>query len=101
MERSISLQVKILIFGKKTDGEVRFSKALKQLLEAQVSLDNFTLTSDGQGSLPYFDQENHFIGMGVGSAKSLLVGIKEAVQKEDIPLEIALRAVTSNPCKSP
>jgi len=72
---------------------------LKQLLEAQVSLDNFTLTSDGQGSLPYFDQENHFIGMGVGSAKSLLVGIKEAVQKEDIPLEIALRAVTSNPAR--
>ncbi|WP_430604413.1 beta-aspartyl peptidase [Enterococcus sp. DIV1368b] len=86
-------------FWEKTDGEVRFSKALKQLLEAQVSLDNFTLTSDGQGSLPYFDQENHFIGMGVGSAKSLLVGIKEAVQKEDIPLEIALRAVTSNPAR--
>lgn len=86
-------------FWEKTDGEVRFSKALKQLLEAQVSLDNFTLTSDGQGSLPYFDQENHFIGMGVGSAKSLLVGIKEAVQKEDIPLEIALGAVTSNPAR--
>ncbi|PQC29145.1 beta-aspartyl-peptidase [Enterococcus mundtii] len=86
-------------FWEKTDGEVRFSKALKQLLEAQVSLDNFTLTSDGQGSLPYFDQENRFIGMGVGSAKSLLVGIKEAVQKEDIPLDIVLRAVTCNPAR--
>ncbi|OBS62433.1 beta-aspartyl-peptidase [Enterococcus mundtii] len=86
-------------FWEKTDGEVRFSKALKQLLEAQVSLDNFTLTSDGQGSLPYFDQENRFIGMGVGSARSLLVGIKEAVQKEDIPLDIVLRAVTCNPAR--
>ncbi|MBO0460296.1 beta-aspartyl-peptidase [Enterococcus sp. DIV1298c] len=86
-------------FWEKTDGEVRFSKALKQLLEAQVSLDNFTLTSDGQGSLPYFDEENRFIGMGVGSAKSLLVGIKEAVQKENIPLDIALRAVTCNPAR--
>ena len=83
-------------FWEKTDGEVRFSKALKQLLDAGVALDNFTMTSDGQGSLPYFDENNHFIGMGVGSAKSLLVGIKEAVQKENIPLEIALRAITTS-----
>ncbi len=86
-------------FWEKTDGEVRFSKALKQLLDADVALDNFTMTSDGQGSLPYFDEHNRLIGMGVGSAKSLLVGIKEAVQKENIPLEIALRAVTANPAR--
>ena len=86
-------------FWEKTDGEVRFSKALKQLLDAGVALDNFTMASDGQGSLPYFDENNHFIGMGVGSAKSLLVGIKEAVQKENIPLEIALRAITTNPAR--
>ena len=86
-------------FWEKTDGEVRFSKALKQLLDAGVALDNFTMTSDGQGSLPYFDENNHFIGMGVGSAKSLLIGIKEAVQKENIPLEIALRAITTNPAR--
>lgn len=86
-------------FWEKTDGEVRFSKALKQLLDSGVALDNFTMTSDGQGSLPYFDENNHFIGMGVGSAKSLLVGIKEAVQKENIPLEIALRAITTNPAR--
>ncbi|MBF8808442.1 MAG: beta-aspartyl-peptidase [Enterococcus lacertideformus] len=86
-------------FWEKTDGEVRFSKALKQLIEAGVSLDNFTMTSDGQGSLPYFDENNHFIGMGVGSAKSLLVGIREDVQKENIPLEVALRAITVNPAR--
>jgi beta-aspartyl-dipeptidase (metallo-type) len=86
-------------FWERTDGEVRFSQALKQLIAAGVSLDHFTMTSDGQGSLPYFDENNHFIGMGVGSAKSLLVGIKEAVQKENIPLEIALRAITANPAR--
>ncbi|BDP74559.1 hypothetical protein EfmAA96_23440 [Enterococcus faecium] len=69
------------------------------LIEEDVSLDNFTMTSDGQGSLPYFDENNHFLGLGVGSAKALLVGIKEAVQKESIPLEIALRAITSNPAR--
>ncbi len=86
-------------FWERTDGEVRFSKALKQLIEAGVSLDHFTMSSDGQGSLPYFDEKNHFLGMGVGSAKSLLVGIKEAVEKEEIPLEVALRAITVNPAR--
>ena len=86
-------------FWEKTDGEVRFSKALKRFLAEDISLDNFTMTSDGQGSLPYFNEQNQFIGMGVGSAKSLLVGIKEAVFKEEIPLEIALRAITCNPAK--
>ncbi|MHC5268960.1 beta-aspartyl-peptidase [Enterococcus sp. LJL98] len=86
-------------FWEKTDGEVRFSKALKRVLAEGISLDNFTMTSDGQGSLPYFDEKNQFLGMGVGSSKSLLVGIKEAVFKEEIPLEIALRAITCNPAK--
>ncbi|EPH93717.1 beta-aspartyl peptidase [Enterococcus faecalis 13-SD-W-01] len=86
-------------FWEKEDGEVRFSKGLKRLLKEDISLDNFTMTSDGQGSLPYFDENNHFIGLGVGSAKALMVGIKEAVEKEQIPLEIALRAITKNPAR--
>ncbi|MBO0481459.1 beta-aspartyl-peptidase [Candidatus Enterococcus courvalinii] len=86
-------------FWEKTDGEIRFSQALKRVIEEGVSLDNFTMTSDGQGSLPYFDENNHFLGMGIGSAKALLVGIKEAVERENIPLEIALRAITSNPAR--
>lgn len=86
-------------FWEKEDGEVRFSKGLKRLLAEGVGLDQFTMTSDGQGSLPYFDENNQFVGLGVGSSKALLVGIKEAVFKENIPLEIALRAITANPAK--
>lgn len=58
-------------FWEKTDGEIRFSQALKRVIEEGVSLDNFTMTSDGQGSLPYFDENNHFLGMGIGSARAL------------------------------
>ena len=86
-------------FWEREDDEVRFSKGLKRLLAEGVGLDQFTMTSDGQGSLPYFDENNQFIGLGVGSSRALMVGIKEAVQVEDIPLEIALRAITSNPAK--
>ena len=96
---SILPQVKILIFWEREDDEVRFSKGLKRLLDEGIGLDQFTMTSDGQGSLPYFDENNQFIGLGVGSSRALMVGIKEAVQVEQIPLEIALRAITSNPAK--
>lgn len=86
-------------FWEREDDEVRFSKGLKRLLDEGIGLDQFTMTSDGQGSLPYFDENNQFIRLGVGSSRALMVGIKEAVQVEQIPLEIALRAITSNPAK--
>lgn len=86
-------------FWEREDDEVRFSKGLKRLLDEGIGLDQFTMTSDGQGSLPYFDENNQFIGLGIGSSRALMVGIKEAVQVEQIPLEIALRAITSNPAK--
>ncbi|MDT2691153.1 beta-aspartyl-peptidase [Enterococcus gallinarum] len=86
-------------FWEREDDEVRFSKGLKRLLDEGIGLDQFTMTSDGQGSLPYFDENNQFVGLGVGSSRALMVGIKEAVQVEQIPLEIALRAITSNPAK--
>jgi len=81
------------------DGEVRFSKGLKRLLDEGVSQDNFTMSSDGQGSLPIFNEKKEFVGIGVGKSTCLLKGIKECVFREGIPLEIAIRAITSNPAK--
>jgi len=86
-------------FWEEQDGEVRFSKGLKRILEEGVSLDNFTLTSDGQGSLPIFNEKKEYVGIGVGKSTSLLIGIKDSVFNENIPLEIAIRAVTYNPAK--
>ncbi len=86
-------------FWEELDGEVRVSKGIKRLIEEGISLDNFTLSSDAQGSLPMFNQKKEFIGLGVGSAKCLLKEIKACVMEEDIPLEVALRALTVNPAR--
>ncbi len=86
-------------FWEKHDGEVRFSKGLRRILEEGISLDNFTLTSDGQGSLPIFNERKEYIGLGVGKSTSLLISIKDCVFNQNIPLEIALRAVTCNPAR--
>ena len=81
------------------DGEVRFSKGLQRLIDENVCMDNFTLSSDGQGSLPMFNSKKEFIGLGVGKSSCLIKAIKECVQKQGIPLEIAIRAITCNPAK--
>ncbi len=86
-------------FWEQTDGEVRFSKGLKRLLEEGVNLDNFTLSSDGQGSMPIFNEKKEYVGIGIGKSTCLIKAIKECVDLENIPLETALRAVTSNPAK--
>lgn len=79
--------------------EVRVCKGIRRLLEAGVSDDNFTLTSDGQGSLPIFNAQGEYQGIGIGKASCLLKEIKECVFREDIPLEIAVKALTSNPAR--
>jgi beta-aspartyl-dipeptidase (metallo-type) len=86
-------------FWEETDGEMRFSKGLKRLLEEGINQDNFTLSSDGQGSMPIFNEKKEYIGIGIGKSTSLIKAIKECVFKEDIPLEIAIRAITSNPAR--
>lgn len=87
-------------FWEEQDGEVRFSKGLRRLLESGVSQDNFTLSSDGQGSLPIFNEKKEYVGIGIGKSTCLLKSIKDAVFNEKISLEIALRAITSNPAKA-
>ncbi len=86
-------------FWEETDGEVRFSKGLKRLLEEGVNQNNFTLSSDGQGSMPIFNEKKEYVGIGIGKSTSLIKAIKECVFRESIPLETAIRAITSNPAK--
>ena len=80
-------------------GEVRVSDGMRRLLDAGVNSDNFTLSSDAQGSLPIFNEKKEYVGLGVGKATCLLKEIKECVLKEGIPMEIAIKAVTSNPAR--
>ena len=79
--------------------EVRVSRGIKRMLEEGVSDDLFTISSDGQGSLPLFSPEGNFLGMGMGKSSCLLKEVKECVEKESIPPETAIKAITSNPAR--
>lgn len=77
--------------------EVRVCKGIRRLLDKGISSDRFTISSDGQGSLPVFNSKGEYQGIGIGKASCLLKELRECVQKENIPLEIAVKGITSNP----
>lgn len=79
------------------EGEVKCSVALKRMLEAGVDISQITFTSDGQASLPDFDENGELIGLQIGKVSSLYEAVKEAVVTEGIALEVAIRVITANP----
>lgn len=79
------------------EGETKCSKALKILLDEGVDQRNITFSSDGQGSMPEFDEKGNYIGIGVGKVTSLYGEVRDAILDEKVPMEKALRVVTSNP----
>ncbi len=79
------------------EGEVKCSKALKEFLRAGVPVSRISFSSDGQGSLPDFDAQGNFLGLSVGTSKSVWPEVRDAVLQEGIPLETALPVITSSP----
>lgn len=79
------------------DESVRCAQALRTLLEAGVSIHSISFSSDAQGSLPIFDKAGEYLGLGVGKVESLFEEVRLAVRKQGIPLEVAIRTITSTP----
>lgn len=78
--------------------EIKPSKTIRLLTEAGVPLEHITFTSDACGSLPDFDQVTGALKqLEVGMPDATLREVADAVHDENIPLEDALRVVTSNP----
>lgn len=81
------------------EGEVPCAKALRRMLDAGVPMASITFTSDGQGSLPAFDADGVYKGLEVGNMSSLHKAVVDCVVDEQIPLEIAIQAITVNPAE--
>jgi beta-aspartyl-dipeptidase (metallo-type) len=80
-------------------GEIKASLALKICLDSGVPDDRITFSSDGQGSLPVFNEKKQLIKYGVGKVVSNFNELKDAVLKDRIPLDIVLKVLTSNPAE--
>jgi beta-aspartyl-dipeptidase (metallo-type) len=78
------------------ENEIKPSKAIVELLKSGVPAGHITMTSDGNGSLPNFDSEGRLTSIDMGLPKSVFAEMIDAVTIENLPLEQALKMVTSN-----
>jgi beta-aspartyl-dipeptidase (metallo-type) len=73
-------------------------EAIRMALGAGVSIDQITLSSDSNGSMPIFDAKGNVVKLGVGDIRCLQDDWRLLV-KAGFSLEDSLKVVTSNPAK--
>lgn len=78
------------------NGELRAGEGLKKFLDARLPINHITFSSDGNGSMPRFNEEGKLVGLGICSVSSLYREVKFAIEKFDIPIEKAVSVITSN-----
>jgi beta-aspartyl-dipeptidase (metallo-type) len=72
-------------------------QALQRCLERGVPPERVSLTSDGQGSLPVFNERAELVRLEVGKVTSLFDEVRDAVRLAGLDLETVLATVTRNP----
>lgn len=79
------------------DIEVKPSVAITEFLDAGVPLEHITISSDAGGSMPIFDEAGKLLKLDICTPKALFVEFMDLVKENRLPLELALKVVTSNP----
>ena len=72
---------------------------VKYCIQHGVDLDHVSLSSDGNGSQPRFDETGRCIGLTYVSPAVLLFELRRGEQHLEIPLEDMLRLLTTSPAK--
>ena len=78
------------------DFEIKPSRAVVELVKAGVPLEHITISSDGFGSLPQFDENGKLQRLEMGYPRSIFDEMKDTAVNEGMDLEQALMPVTSN-----
>ena len=83
----------------RSEGEVTAAQGYRMALDEGCDKYHITYSSDGQGSLPVFDKEGRYIGLGVGRVMSMYEEFVDSVNIYNIDIETALLPLTLNPAK--
>lgn len=78
------------------EGELLASEGLKAFLDEGLNIEHIIFTSDGNGSMPKFDRDRKLIGLGICETSSLYREVKKAIINYNIPIETAIKVITSN-----
>lgn len=80
----------------KSSNNIKPGKAIKRLLKNGVSIEKITISTDGNGSLPKFNEKKEFVGMRVASVSSLHREFINMVKEEKISIEEAVQITSTN-----
>ena len=81
------------------EGEVPAYHTLKLLIDKGVDTSVVTFTSDGQGSLPGFDEDGNMSRIDVGKVTSLYESVRDSIIKDKVDIAKAIAVITENPAK--
>lgn len=78
-------------------GEVAAAAALAEALSEGINPMQLTLSSDGNASLPLYNDDGELQGLQVGRVQSLYESAREAVLEQQVPLTAAITSITAAP----
>ena len=81
------------------EGEIPAAEAVAYCLDKGVPTSCLSMSSDGNASLPVFDDNGQLVGLEVGKVGSLFDAFKALVLKHNVSLENAISVVSSTPAK--
>lgn len=81
------------------EGEIPAAAALAYCLQQGVAINQVTMSSDGNASLPVFDSKGELSGLEMGNVMSLYESLLQAVEDYQVPLELALASISASPAE--
>lgn len=75
-------------------------EAIKLCLAENVPLERITMSSDGNGSMPAFNEKGELTGLIAAAPGSLYAALRAIVRQGILPLSEAVRLITENPAAS-
>ena len=78
-------------------GEVAAAVALAEALAFGINAMQLTLSSDGNASLPIYNDEGELLGLQVGSVQSLYQAARDAIIEHNVSLTDAICSITAAP----
>ncbi|MEA2087302.1 MAG: beta-aspartyl-peptidase [Candidatus Caldatribacteriota bacterium] len=81
------------------NGRLKPSKVIKRLVRNGVSIERITISTDGNGSMPKFNEKKEITGMTVASVSSLYKEFIDIIKKEKMSVQDAVRVSSTNIAK--
>ena len=79
------------------EGHISLTSAIKLCQEKTVPLDHITVSSDGNGSMPVFDDSGRLVGLTIATQNSLWTNFLYLLETEVLGLEESIQLFSTTP----